>query len=149
MHDFSALVVPNSVKSEFRGHNANVKCVQFVGDNGTRVISGSSDNTCRIWKSETGECLGVLNGMFFISLFCIELLQIGHSSRIWGVSSTSDGNYVASGSGDNTIKVDFIFININQKRSGMYEEHRTLVFQPFEEMRAMSILFSITQQEST
>ncbi len=97
LHDFSALVVPNCVKNEFKGHKSNVKCANFVGENGYRIISGSSDNTCRIWKTETGECLGVLNG---------------HTSRIWSVSSRTDGQYCASGSGDTTIKVSPIFLLI-------------------------------------
>jgi WD40 repeat protein len=85
--------VPNTVKNKFKGHKANVKCANFVGDSGSKIISGSSDNTCRLWKTDSGECLGVLTG---------------HSSRIWSVSSRTDGHYCASGSGDTTIKVGAI-----------------------------------------
>ena len=90
LHDFSALVVPNSVYKEYKGHTANVKCARFVGEDGARIISGSSDNTCRVWDTYSGDCLGVLQG---------------HSSRIWDVSSSTDGLSVASASGDSTIKV--------------------------------------------
>ena len=62
LHDFSALIVPNSIKTIYKGHEANVKCAKFVGDDGTRILSGSSDYTCRLWKTETGECLSVFNG---------------------------------------------------------------------------------------
>ena len=31
------------------GHAGNVKCVDFVGDDGKWIVSGSSDNTVRIW----------------------------------------------------------------------------------------------------
>lgn len=49
-----------------------------------------SDNTLRIWDTETAECTNVLRG---------------HKSRIWDVSSTKLGDYVASASGDGTVKV--------------------------------------------
>lgn len=93
LHDFSPLIIPNSVKSIYLGHTKNVKCLSFLGQNGTRIITGSSDNTLRVWKTETAECLSVLSG---------------HDSRIWDVSSTDNGSFVASASGDSTLKVQQI-----------------------------------------
>lgn len=93
LHDFSAHVIPNSVKSTFKGHSANVKCAKFIGSDGNKVISGSSDKTCRIWDTETGSCISILSG---------------HTSRIWDVSSRSDGTFVASASGDSTVKVHIV-----------------------------------------
>ncbi|KAJ3363747.1 hypothetical protein HDU91_002881 [Kappamyces sp. JEL0680] len=90
LHDFSALIIPNAIKTVYAGHTANVKCAKFVGEDGTRVVSGSSDQTCRIWNTETGDCSAVLTG---------------HTSRIWDVSSRADGQFVASASGDTTIKL--------------------------------------------
>lgn len=49
-----------------------------------------SDNTLRIWGTETGECHAILEG---------------HTSRIWDVSTTTQGDFVASASGDGTVKV--------------------------------------------
>ncbi|OAJ37621.1 hypothetical protein, variant 1 [Batrachochytrium dendrobatidis JEL423] len=90
LQDYSSLVVPNTVKSVFSGHTGNIKCVEFVGEDGKQIVSGSSDNTCRVWHTETGVQMGILEG---------------HTSRIWDVTSTLNGNYVASASGDSTIKV--------------------------------------------
>lgn len=90
LHDHTPLFVPNTVYKTFKGHKANVKCARFVGDAGDMIVSGSSDNTCRVWKTSTGDCLGVLNG---------------HTSRIWDVCSKTDGSFIASASGDSTVKV--------------------------------------------
>jgi len=49
-----------------------------------------SDNTLRVWDTESGDCLHILEG---------------HSSRIWDVSSNEAGNTVASASGDSTVKI--------------------------------------------
>ena len=72
------------------GHAGNVKCVDFVGDDGKWIVSGSSDNTVRIWDLETASVISVLEG---------------HASRIWDVSSMKSGGRVASASGDGTVKV--------------------------------------------
>ena len=90
LHDYTPTVVPNASKSVFTGHKGNVKCVEFVGDDGRFIVSGSSDNSCRLWHTETGKSLGTLEG---------------HTSRVWDVSSSSDGQFVASASGDSTLKI--------------------------------------------
>jgi WD40 repeat protein len=90
LQDFTPLVVPNVVKTVYHGHTKNVKCAEFLGDDGIHMMTGSSDHDCRIWKTETGELLAVLSG---------------HSSRVWDVSSCQDGSFACSGSGDATIKV--------------------------------------------
>ncbi|KAI8579143.1 hypothetical protein K450DRAFT_242969 [Umbelopsis ramanniana AG] len=90
LQDYTSFVIPNSVRYTLRGHEGNVKCVRFIGEEGRGVVSGSSDNTLRIWDTETAECTNVLRG---------------HKSRIWDVSSTKLGDYVASASGDGTVKV--------------------------------------------
>jgi WD40 repeat protein len=90
LQDFTPLVVPNAVKTVFNGHVKNVKCAAFLGSDGIRTMTGGSDNDCRVWKTETGENLGILSG---------------HTSRIWDISSSSDGCTAVSASGDSTIKV--------------------------------------------
>ncbi|KAJ3292410.1 hypothetical protein HDU76_007166, partial [Blyttiomyces sp. JEL0837] len=89
LQDYQSLIIPNAVRHSFVGHRGNVKCVDFVGDLGQYIISGSSDNTCRIWETDTAECRAVLEG---------------HSARIWDVSSNRAGTFVASASGDSTVK---------------------------------------------
>ena len=90
LHDYVCPIIPNSVLNTFSGHTANVKCAEFVGSLGTSIISGSSDNTVRIWNTETGDLQGVLTG---------------HKSRIWAVDSTNSGEFIASGSGDGSVKI--------------------------------------------
>ncbi|KAJ1020471.1 hypothetical protein NDA13_005788 [Ustilago tritici] len=90
LHDYTGFIVPNSVAHTMRGHRKNVKSVRFVGEEGRRLVSGSSDNTVRLWNSNTGRCEGVLEG---------------HRSRVWDVDSTRTGGHVASASGDSTVKV--------------------------------------------
>ncbi|KAI9097009.1 WD40-repeat-containing domain protein [Phlyctochytrium arcticum] len=90
LDDYHSLIIPNAVKSTLTGHKGNVKCVEFIGEEGLAILSGSSDNTCRVWDTETGECQTVLEG---------------HTSRIWDVASSKNGSLLASASGDGTVKL--------------------------------------------
>lgn len=97
LEDYSCFVLPNAHKSTFRGHRTNVKCVEFVGEEGTQIVSGSSDNTLRVWDVEDGRCVRVLGDVELGS-------GGGHTSRIWDVTSSSSGDFIASASGDSTVK---------------------------------------------
>ncbi|KAI8874699.1 WD40 repeat-like protein, partial [Backusella circina FSU 941] len=90
LDDYTSFVIPNAVGATLTGHQGNVKCVEFIGIEGKRIASGSSDNTVRIWDTESAECLDTLQG---------------HRSRIWDVSCSSQGDYLASASGDSTVKI--------------------------------------------
>ncbi|KAI8804757.1 WD40-repeat-containing domain protein [Cladochytrium replicatum] len=90
LQDYTALVIPNLVKHSLHGHLDNVKCVAFGGEEGKYIVSGSSDNTCRLWDVESGECRSTLHG---------------HTSRIWDVSTDKSGRSIASASGDTTVKI--------------------------------------------
>ncbi|KAN0036022.1 hypothetical protein ACTA71_005320 [Dictyostelium dimigraforme] len=89
LDDYSCFVLPNSLKFNCTGHKKNVKCVEFIG-NGLTLASGSSDNTIKLWNTETGTCINTLTG---------------HTSRIWDLSSSSNGNLLASSAGDGIIKI--------------------------------------------
>lgn len=54
------------------------------------IISGSYDNTCKIWNSKVGK---------EIKTFC------GHSKPISSLTLTADNKYIISGSYDKTIKM--------------------------------------------
>lgn len=69
-----------------KGHDDHViTCLQFCGN---RIVSGSDDNTLKVWSAVTGKCLRTL---------------IGHTGGVW--SSQMSGNIIISGSTDRTLKV--------------------------------------------
>ncbi|KAJ7696291.1 hypothetical protein B0H17DRAFT_407217 [Mycena rosella] len=77
------------VPMSMEGHSGSVRSVAFSLD-GTRVVSGSSDNTGRIWDVVTGA----------------EVTKIeGHSGSIWSVAFSPDGMHIVSGSSDNTVRI--------------------------------------------
>ncbi|CAG8547825.1 15661_t:CDS:10 [Rhizophagus irregularis] len=88
--DYTSFVIPNAVRATLTGHHGNVKCVEFIGEEGREIVSGSSDNTLRIWDTENSKEMGILEG---------------HESRIWDVSSNKIGTMVSSASGDGSIKL--------------------------------------------
>lgn len=69
-----------------KGHDDHViTCLQFSG---ARIVSGSDDNTLKVWSAVTGKCLRTL---------------LGHTGGVW--SSQMSGNVIVSGSTDRTLKV--------------------------------------------
>ncbi|KAH0535576.1 hypothetical protein KQX54_017279 [Cotesia glomerata] len=69
-----------------KGHDEHViTCLQFSGN---RIVSGSDDNTLKVWSAVTGKCLRTL---------------MGHTGGVW--SSQMAGTTVISGSTDRTLKV--------------------------------------------
>jgi len=63
------------------GHTESVRLVSISSD-GSYVVSGSSDNTVKIWDMATGTEVRTLTG---------------HTSLVESVSISSDGRYVISG----------------------------------------------------
>ena len=114
-----------------RGHERPVLCVGVSGD-GRRALSGSWDNTVRVWDVEGKKCVGVLEGhtdrVLGVALSgdgrravsgsydktvrvwdvagkkCVGVLE-GHTDRVWGVSLSGDGRRAVSGSDDHTVRV--------------------------------------------
>ncbi|XP_024080548.1 F-box/WD repeat-containing protein 7-like isoform X2 [Cimex lectularius] len=69
-----------------KGHDDHViTCLQFSG---SRIVSGSDDNTLKVWSATTGKCLRTLSG---------------HTGGVW--SSQMSGSTIISGSTDRTLKV--------------------------------------------
>ncbi len=71
------------------GHTMGVNSVAY-SPNGTKIISGSLDNTVKIWDANTGQCLQTLEG---------------HSDDVNSVAYSPDGTKFISGSYDYTIKI--------------------------------------------
>eukprot|EP00177_Eucheuma_denticulatum_P008135 GFKZ01014818.1.p1 GENE.GFKZ01014818.1~~GFKZ01014818.1.p1 ORF type:complete len:617 (-),score=58.73 GFKZ01014818.1:910-2760(-) len=90
LEDYEAVVIPNRRMGTFVGHEGNVKCATFLGEEGCTLASGSSDNTVRIWQTSTAKSKAVLRG---------------HKSRIWDISATANGKLLASASGDSRIRI--------------------------------------------
>jgi F-box/WD-40 domain protein 7 len=72
-----------------KGHDDHViTCLQF-NPQSNLIVSGSDDNTLKVWSSVTGRCLRTLTG---------------HTGGVWS-SQLSPDNIVISGSTDRTLKV--------------------------------------------
>jgi len=80
------------------GHEGEISKVQF-SPNGAKIITASSDRTCRLWAVETGECLQVLEG---------------HSDEIFSCAFNYTGETIITGSKDNTCRIwrDSTFQNL-------------------------------------
>jgi len=72
-----------------KGHNDWIWGVAITPD-GKTVVSGSADNTLKVWDLETGHCRATFEG---------------HTAGLWGLAVTPDGKSVVSGSYDQTLKV--------------------------------------------
>ncbi|RKP12766.1 WD40-repeat-containing domain protein [Piptocephalis cylindrospora] len=101
--DYESFVIPNTVDRTFQGHRGNVKCFTFAGLDGDKIVSGSSDNTIRIWD--------VMGGIKSEEEDAEEdeqekkVVLEGHEARVWSVSADREGSYVASASSDKTVKI--------------------------------------------
>ena len=71
------------------GHTDLVRSVSFSPD-GKYVVSGSCDNSVKIWRMESGKVVRTLNG---------------HTSAVASVSFSPDFKYAVSGSCDKSVKI--------------------------------------------
>eukprot|EP00955_Chlamydomonas_euryale_P019989 213098-Chlamydomonas_euryale.AAC.5 len=70
---------------------------------GTRVITASSDKTCRLWDVDSGECLQILEG---------------HTDEIFSCAFNYEGDFVITGSKDNTCRIWRAMTASSQPRPG-------------------------------
>ncbi|KAJ3243982.1 hypothetical protein HDU77_010117 [Chytriomyces hyalinus] len=71
------------------GHSSDVYSVAISPD-GKSIVSGSCDETVKVWDMQTGECTLTLKG---------------HLAAVLSVCISPDGNTIVSGSYDGTVKV--------------------------------------------
>jgi hypothetical protein len=77
-----------AVLARLKGHQGSVNAVAVTKD-GTRVFTGSSDTTARIWDGNTGA----------------ELVRFKHQASINAVVITANGARIVTGSDDRTVRV--------------------------------------------
>jgi len=70
-----------------KGHTSRVNCLVYLGN--SRLVSGSWDDTIKIWNITTRECIQTLKG---------------HWGSVCSLAYIDDTR-LASASGDNTIKI--------------------------------------------
>jgi WD40 repeat protein len=74
---------------ELEGHTRSVESVSFSPD-GKKVVTGSWDDTARIWDAESGK----------------ELVKLeGRTGDVWSVAFSPDGKKVVTGSEDRTARI--------------------------------------------
>jgi dynein assembly factor with WDR repeat domains 1 len=71
------------------GHEGEISKVQFSPE-GSKLITASSDKTCRVWSADTGECLQILEG---------------HMDEIFSCAFNYEGDTIITGSKDNTCRI--------------------------------------------
>lgn len=110
-----------------QGHTDRIPCLKELSSK--RIVSGSLDNTLRIWDSTTGKLIFTLEGhtdrirdIALLNNDRIVSASNDHSLRIWNINSgqceailrghtqavtcvTIYGDRIVSGSGDNTLKI--------------------------------------------
>mgnify|MGYP001045938509 CR=1 FL=1 len=71
------------------GHNSYVSTASF-SPNGELLLTGSADNTAKLWDVATGKLIRILEG---------------HTLYIWSVGFSPDGTKIITGSWDQTVKL--------------------------------------------
>jgi small GTP-binding protein len=69
--------------------NSEIRAYAFTSD-GKRALTGSGDNTVRLWDVKAGSCLRVFEG---------------HTNQVWSVAWSPDQHLALSGSDDNSLRL--------------------------------------------
>ena len=65
-------MIPNATANILSGHRRNVKCVEFIGEEGQEIVSGSR---CVFYGQE-----GIIS-MAHAGLFCIATIHCGYGAQ--------------------------------------------------------------------
>jgi DNA-binding beta-propeller fold protein YncE len=123
---------PRDLSYALQGHTGSVRSVSFSPD-GRRIVSGSMDNTLRLWDAATGKPIGSPlqghtepvsvafspDGRRIVSGSMDNTLRLwdavtgkpigsplqGHTNSVWSVAFSPDGRRIVSGSEDNTLRL--------------------------------------------
>lgn len=98
--DNRAIVFESSTGAQvsmFEGHTGPVTSIVFNPVNATQVLTGSEDETARLWNATSGAQIGV-----FRAIFSGSNLLFGHTNSINAVDFSSDGAKVLTASDDRT-----------------------------------------------
>ena len=101
-------------KALLTGHTAPVRCVSF-NSNGTMLVSGSDDNTVRLWDLTTGMLKATLTG---------------HEGTVNSVAFSPDGTMVASGSNDNSVRLWDVAAETRKATLWHSDDVNTVQFRP-------------------
>ena len=71
-----------TIGEAWQGHGADVNSVAFSPD-GTKVVSGSWDNTIRLWSVEKGQAIGEAWQGHSAAVFSVAFLTRRHKSSFW------------------------------------------------------------------
>jgi hypothetical protein len=91
-----------------QGHTNWVRCIEQIDDY-SKIVTGSHDNSIKIWSTESGECLKTLKD---------------HTDWVLSLIISNDKKYLISGSRDKTIKIwnienDFECVQTLQQVTGV------------------------------
>ena len=114
------------------GHTSPIYSLALSPD-GSKIMSGSRDNTIKIWGSENYQCLETLKG---------------HTGSISSLAFSPDGSKIISGSEDDTIKIwdsenyqclneiiqysDIIFCSLDKQKNSLLDANNLHLLLPYE-----------------
>ena len=91
-----------------RSHLIMCSSVAYSPD-GQHIISGSADNSIKIWDAATGNCLQTLTGHTRYLQNPMQKSVYAKYNKyicwVWSVAYSPDGQHIISGSGDKSVKI--------------------------------------------
>lgn len=101
--------------NELRGHSSGFLSVAFMRDN-VHIVSGSDDNTVRLWNFRTLECVVTFTGH--------------HTGWVHAVACSPDGSVIASGGDNAGVALWDVRTGTLLRVLGEETEHSAIAFSP-------------------